>query len=252
MAGTTCLFPKLTATTQEQLATLLTIMLVRAIHDFVGEPGYSSILIPALWAQHMCSYCYVGLSPSQPMSAVDVCRSMKLNLFPHDKSTKLIANILKCTSRKGGRRTINTYMMTRCTSYEFLAAFLATGTHRLKTLRGKIRGMMKHFGVDGLHKCFTRSFQPQRRIRNSLLKLRRAGKHLAMKKMFKSQFVAPAQLKLKSGKQFRNKLDICRDIRSMYGLGVFGSKNYWQYYKLAATYPARKDCVYGEARWQVF
>ena len=220
-------------------------MLLRAAHDFVGEQGYSSPLLHSVWANHQCTYGFVG-GAAQNCTALQVCYWMKINLFPHDKATKLIREIV-CKTGSPLRRTINTYLISRCTSHEFLEAFLTTGAWKAKSLKKKLEMVIAHFRPENSFRCFTRSFQPQRGIRNTLLKLRRQGKHIAMKKMFRSLFRAPSPLLLKDGShRFRSKVDICKDIRCMHGLGVFGSKNFWQYYKMGVTYPNSLDKEFGE------
>ena len=239
------LFPVLSASEDEQVASMITIMLLRAIFEITKD--YCHPAVPAEWSGRVVEYAFRG-SAARPLTALDICQRMKLNFFPFDHCTNIARRIMLESSKELKSRTINAYLIAVCTSRDFLKAFYESGAHvHKRTMKSKLNSIIQTIGADNLFKCFTRSFNPQRRIRNQLLKLRKAKTHL-VKSYFRSLFKCPQPLSLKSGKQaWRPKVDICRTIRGYRGLGIFGAKNFWQFFSLAKTrYPALHDTAFGE------
>lgn len=223
---------------------MLTIMLLRAFYVYTRD--YNSPIIPIEWCSKVIAYGFVGKAVWQT-TALEVVETMKINLFSHDFCTKVAAKIMSGTKQLR-QQTLNAYLIAVCTSRDFLNAFLESEAYRTKwTIESKLAAVMEHLGPDNLYKCFTRSYNPQRRIRNTILLYRKEGKVSKMKSYFVRLFKRPPQLKLKNGKQWIRKVCVCNTIRKFRGLGVFGAKNFWQFFRLGKhRYSKAIDRSFGE------
>lgn len=221
---------------------MITIMLLRAIYESTKD--YDSNTIPPDWCNTIVAYGFVGREVWQT-TALEIVKNMKVNFFPADFCTKLAATIMSDTPQLR-QQVLNAYLISVCTSRAFLAAFLETQAYKTKrTIESKLAVVLNHLGQGKFYKCFTRSYNPQRRIRNTLLKLKNKGN--AAKKFFNKIFARPPALKLKDGKQWRSKLNICLSIRQFRGLGMFGAKNFWQFFRLGRhSFPTALDRSFGE------
>ena len=244
------LYPKLDMNTNDQLGHLLTVFLVRACYNTTGS--YKDRRIPRRWRK-----CKLSLSDglrSRSKTLQSLCKSMKLNLFSTDVCTKTIKQILD-ESPTALSRTVNCYIASLCTGREFLAAFYTSGNHLTHTAvpLTKIKQTLHYMNAtSSYHRCFTRSFNPQRTTRNMFLKYKRLGFQKRPARMFKNMFCSPmAALRLKNNQAWCSKRNICKTIRSYHGLGVFGFKFLVQHATMRAVSPeARSNVWRGGAWWQ--
>lgn len=151
-------------------------------------------------------------------------------------------------TRRTRHRTLNAYLMTVCSSFEFLAAFHSSGAHlKQRTLRTKLGVVAAMLGRKPFYRFFSRSFNPQRRQRATFLLLRRKGSNRDTSKFYKI-LRPPPTLKLKSkNREWRSKKDLCREIRQFSGIGPFLAKNFWQNFTLGGVvYPRAENAFWGE------
>ena len=145
------------------------------------------------------------------------------------------------------QRTLNAYLMTVCSSFEFLQAFHSSCAHLAKsTLRAKLKHVLAMLGRKPYFKLFSRSFNPQRRQRATFMKLRRHGSNRDSAR-FHKLFCPPPTLKLKKDRQWRTKKVLCKHIRGFRGIGPFLAKNFWLNFTLGGVrYPRAEDTFWGE------
>lgn len=146
------------------------------------------------------------------------------------------------------RRTINAYLVTVCSSYEFLKTFYESGAHlSKKTLHSKVKHVASLLGRKPFYKFFTRSFNPQRRQRAVFLKHRRKSSCRDAGLFFRFFRRAPPVLKLKANRKWQPKQTLCKQIREYRNVGPFLAKNFWQNYTIGGVqYPRALNAAFGE------
>ena len=145
--------------------------------------------------------------------------------------------------------TKNAYILARCTSRDFVQAFLASRAFIEKfSIKDKLTATVERLHGD-YWRAFTSSFNPQRRSRRKLYKMR--SKPIASKRYFLkgcSRKILPLSLKTKK-QACRSKQAICLEVRGYRGIGPFLAKNLWQFFRLGefhGIYPAKQDLAFGE------
>ena len=110
-------FDRLSLSCAEQMTALLSDMLVRAIMPTLGSAlGYADPAIPAAWADHIIVCSWVGSPAVAAATAVQLCRTLKINVFSTDAFTVLASKCLEKVSSY--HRTLNCYLLSRCSSKE--------------------------------------------------------------------------------------------------------------------------------------
>ena len=235
-------FPSLTMSTDQQISCLLTVMMVRCLFEELGsfdDPRMPAALADAVFVFSM------GKGASSAATCRQICQSMKINVFSTDATTCLIRKCVEGVSRY--HATANAYILARCTSREFAQEFYTGGAYiDRKTVRAKLVHTLNRLGKK-YWRCFTTSFNPQRRERRQFFKLRRRPR-LSRRELFRTMSLKNMpRLKLKQGKAWRSKVDICREIRSYPGMGPLSAKNMWQFFSLSGLrLPRKQDNQFGE------
>jgi hypothetical protein len=174
------------------------------------------------------------------LSHRQVLQKLKVNFFSKDGVTKDIEAIQQVAPTK---KSINTYIMTLCSSRKFIEAFSASGACSVVAgVRQKFLITWAHMAKDGGTMCesFTRSYNPQRRQR--ALYATYNDEEKAQEHFLSTISTKQFRLRLKDGGQQRyGKRQVCRKIRKLKGIGVFLSKNYWQFYCLGRSGKALPD-----------
>ena len=236
------LFASMTMSTAEQISCLLTTMMVRCLFEEFGS--YSDARMPSELADAAFVFS-IGKTASSTATCRQICEGMKINVFSSDATTCLIRKCIKGCSMH--HATLNAYILARCTSRAFAEEFYAGGAYKSKkTVRGKLAHTVNGLGKK-YWRCFTTSFNPQRRERRQFFKLRRRPR-LSKREFFRTlSLKAMPRLKLKQGKAWRSKVDICKEIRSYPGMGPLSAKNMWQFFSLSGyRLPRKLDAQFGE------
>ena len=145
--------------------------------------------------------------------------------------------------------TKNAYLLARCTSRDFVCALLASRAHVEQfSIKQKLEATLQHLG-NNYWRAFTSSFNPQRRLRRQLYKLR--SKNAKAKRYFMREFPKKiSQLSWKTKRNaWRSKVSLCAELREYRGLGPFSAKNMWQFHRLegvCSRYPAKYNLAFGE------
>lgn len=153
---------------EQHLRMFLSLMICRSAHDELQT--YSHPQIPATLLSLVYDLRFVNAPAAstarQCLTVRDLVTDMKLNFFESDKISVMIKSLLRDAP---SHRTTNTYLLTLCTSLEFVTRLRDTGAFNEEiSVVGKLRRVRQ---VLPIYKWFSLSFNPQRRMHRQYKKL---------------------------------------------------------------------------------
>lgn len=235
------LFPKLSIPRETQLEFTLSVMLARVGFSLTGSYDHPEL------KKWLDTSAEIGCDDANRTVTVrTIVEALKINFHSLDKTTLLQRKSLDGTFRN---KLINSYILTRCSSRAFGKAFFNSGASKGGRLKSKLRTTLTGLGGSS-HRCFTMSYNPQRRTRYEHKKKLKKHPGRGLKLLFHELRYDSKlyEIKLKDcARNWISKFNICKSLKKLRGFGPFLAKNMWQLIQSWSRYPNVLDLEFCES-----